>query len=53
MQMRIQGQTSDGTVFFQDFAVSVLSAVRPTPSPEDGAGDFSQGGNSNLIAVIM
>lgn len=52
-QLRIDGQTSDGTVFSNIFAVSVRTVLAPFPEPEDGAAQFGQGGCSNIIAVIM
>lgn len=52
MQMRIDGHTSDGEAFFQFFAVAVITGV-VMPPPEEGAANFGQGGNSNIIAVIM
>lgn len=52
VQMRAVGTTSDGTVFTTDFAVAVLSALRPFPNPQGAAGALNRGECSSLIAVI-
>ncbi len=53
MQMRAEGLTSDGSVFSTDFTVAVLTALRPFPTPDGGAGQMNRAANSNLIATIL
>lgn len=51
--LEAQAQTSDGSVTTSTLTVPVLSAVFPFPVPQGGAAQFGQGGDSNLIAVIL
>lgn len=52
-RLEAQAQFSDGTAGSTTLTVSALSAVAPFPVPDVGATQFRQGGNSNLIAVLV